>query len=323
MAEKIPFFTFFESFVPPRELRLLLHDARVVGGLLDRENRSMELELESGEEFSEAARSALEQLLQKEYDLRRLTLHIRSAAQAAAKVSNDVLFGKEIKGKGVSMEGLNPKMGNIVVEGKVFASECYETRRPGVWCLTFDMTDNCNSITVRKYLQDKESEKVRDAIKPGMWVRVQGFVELTRDGKDIQLNPQNIMKATHEGRKDTAPRKRVELHLHTRMSNMDALTDTKSVINLAKSWGHPAIAITDHGVAQAFPDAWHNNKGIKILYGMEGYFVNNMDDRIVVHGDADRAFSDEISLEFNVTILYSNFCKNSSFFSQNALFCKL
>ena len=133
MAEKIPFFTFFESFVPPRELRLLLHDARVVGGLLDRENRSMELELESGEEFSEAARSALEQLLQKEYDLRRLTLHIRSAAQAAAKVSNDVLFGKEIKGKIVSMEGLNPKMGNIVVEGKVFASECYETRRPGVW----------------------------------------------------------------------------------------------------------------------------------------------------------------------------------------------
>ena len=294
MAEKIPFFTFFESFVPPRELRLLLHDARVVGGLLDRENRSMELELESGEEFSEAARSALEQLLQKEYDLRRLTLHIRSAAQEAAKVSNDVLFGKEIKGKTVTMEGLNPKMGNVVVEGKVFASECYETRRPGVWCLTFDMTDNCNSITVRKYLQDKESEKVRDAIKPGMWLRVQGFVELTRDGKDIQLNPQNIMKATHEGRKDTAPRKRVELHLHTRMSNMDALTDTKSVINLAKSWGHPAIAITDHGVAQAFPDAWHNNKGIKILYGMEGYFVNNMDDRIVVHGDADRAFSDEI-----------------------------
>ena len=156
MAEKIPFFTFFESFVPPRELRLLLHDARVVGGLLDRENRSMELELESGEEFSEAARSALEQLLQKEYDLRRLTLHIRSAAQAAAKVSNDVLFGKEIKGKTVSMESLNPKMGGVVVEGKVFASECYETRRPGVWCLTFDMTDNCNSITVRKYLQDKE-----------------------------------------------------------------------------------------------------------------------------------------------------------------------
>ena len=294
MAEKIPFFEFFESFVPPRELRLLLHDAVVTGGLLDRENRSMELELLSGEEFPEAARTALEQLLQKQYDLKRLRLNVRSYAAKEAKGGSDILLGKEIKGKAVTMEGLNPKMGGVVVEGKVFASECYETRRPGVWCLTFDMTDYHNSVTVRKYMQAKESEGVRDTIKPGMWLRVQGFVELTRDGKDIQLNPQNIMKITHEGRKDTAPRKRVELHLHTRMSNMDALTDTKSVINLAKSWGHPAIAITDHGVVQAFPDAWHNNKGIKILYGLEGYFVNNMDDRIVVHGDDDRAFSDEI-----------------------------
>ena len=294
MAEKIPFFDFFESFVPPRELRLLLHDACVTGGLLDRENRSMELELESGEEFTDAARGALEQLLQKQYDLRRLTLRVRSASGKDDKGGSDILMGKEIKGKVVSMEGLNPKMGGVVVEGKVFAAECYETRRPGVWCLTFDMTDYKNSVTVRKYLQGKESEKVRDAIKPGMWLRVQGFIELTRDGKDVQLNPQNIVKIGHEGRKDTAPRKRVELHLHTRMSNMDALTDTKSVINLAKSWGHPAIAITDHGVAQAFPDAWHNNKGIKILYGVEGYFVNNMDDRIVVHGGQDQDFADEI-----------------------------
>ena len=294
MADRVPFFEFFENFIPPRELRLLLHGAWVTGGVLERESRSMELEMESGEEIPEAARVALEQLLQKEYQLKRLTLHVRSAAKEAAKTASDVLMGKEIKGKAVSMEGLNPKMGGVVVEGKVFAAECYETRRPGVWCLTFDMTDNRNSVTVRKYMQGKESEGVRDAIKPGMWLKVQGFVELTRDGKDIQINPQNIMKITHESRKDTAVKKRVELHLHTQMSNMDALTNTKSVINLAKSWGHPAIAITDHGVAQSFPDAWHNNKGIKILYGVEGYFVNNMDDRIVVHGAQDREFSDEI-----------------------------
>ena len=103
------------------------------------------------------------------------------------------------------------------------------------------------------------------------------------------------MRIPHEGRKDTYPEKRVELHLHTRMSNMDALTDTASVIKQAISWGHPAIAITDHGVAQAFPDAWHTAKGkIKILYGVEGYFVNNLDDRIAVHGPQDQAFSDEI-----------------------------
>lgn len=128
-----------------------------------------------------------------------------------------------------------------------------------------------------------------------MWLRVQGQPELTRDGKDIQLKPYHIMKVPHEGRKDTAPEKRVELHLHTKMSNMDALTDTAAVIKQAISWGHPAIAITDHGVAQSFPDAWHTAKGkIKILYGVEGYYVNNLDDRIAVHGPQDQNFADEI-----------------------------
>ena len=108
------------------------------------------------------------------------------------------------------------------------------------------------------------------------------------DGKDIQLNPYHIQLAEHTERQDTAPEKRVELHLHTKMSNMDALTDTKEVVQQAIRWGHPAIAITDHGVAQSFPDAWHAaGDKIKILYGVEGYFVNNIDDRVVVHGPQD------------------------------------
>ena len=178
--------------------------------------------------------------------------------------------------------------------GKVFAAELYETRRPGLWCLTFDMTDYAGSVTVRKYMDEKEAKPLNGLINPGMWLRLQGIVELTRDGKDIQLRPLNIMKITHEGRRDTSPEKRVELHLHTRMSNMDALTDTASVIKQAVAWGHPAIAITDHGVVQSFPDAWHNAGKIKILYGVEGYFVNNLDDRVAVHGDLDQSFDEEI-----------------------------
>ena len=111
----------------------------------------------------------------------------------------------------------------------------------------------------------------------------------------MQLNPRDVTEITHEPRMDTAEVKRVELHLHTRMSNMDALTDTGSVVKLAAKWGMPAIAITDHGVAQSFPDAWHAGEGkIKILYGCEGYFVNNIDDRIAIHGHQDIGFSDEI-----------------------------
>ena len=296
MAEKIPFFEFFESFVPPRELRLLLHDTRITGGVLDRENRSMELELESGEVIPDAAQALLRQLLMAHFDLKQLRLSFHDYTKPSKKSGGgEVLMGKEIKGKAVSMEGLNPKMGGVVLEGQVFAAECYETRKPGLWCLTFDMTDYENSVTVRKYMDDKEASSLQNAVNPGMWLRVQGFVELTRDGKDIQIRPVNIVKIGHEGRKDTSPEKRVELHLHTQMSNMDALTNTASAIKQAIAWGHPAIAITDHGVCQSFPDAWHTAKGkIKILYGVEGYFVNNLDDRIVVHGDQDQSFADEI-----------------------------
>ncbi|MBP3493290.1 MAG: PolC-type DNA polymerase III [Oscillospiraceae bacterium] len=297
MAEKTPFFDFFENFVPPRDLRLLLHDVQIIGGALDREARTMELEMESPEEIPEAAQSALSQLLQQEYKLHhvRVIVHVLSAQKGGKGGDNEVLMGKPIRAKAISMEGLNPKMGVAVVEGRVFACECYETRMPGKWCLTFDMTDEHSSVTVRKYGKLEELSGAQKGVAKGVWLRVQGLVELTRDGKDIQINPYHIMKIPHQARQDTAPRKRVELHLHTRMSNMDALTDTASVIKQAIAWGHPAIAITDHGVAQSFPDAWHTAKGkIKILYGVEGYYVNNLDDRIVVHGQKDCAFSDEI-----------------------------
>ena len=293
MCDKIPFFTFFESFVPPRDLGLLLHDACVVGGSMDRAERTMELELTASAPLPEAAVTALRQLLMDQYGLRQLRLHFRTPRPAEDK--SDILMGREIKGKPVPIDGLNPKMGAVVVEGKVFAAECYETRKPGVWRLTFDMTDYRNSVTVTKYMEGKEAQSMQNAVSPGMWLRVQGNVELSRDGKDIQLRPFHIMKIPHKPREDTAPEKRVELHLHTKMSNMDALTDTASVIKQAIAWGHPAIAITDHGVAQSFPDAWHTAKGkIKILYGVEGYFVNNLDDRIAVHGPQDQDFSDEI-----------------------------
>ena len=294
MTDKIPFFDFFDRFLPPRELRLLLHDAAVTGGVLDRDSRTMELEIQCGEMLPGAAQEAVRQLLMQEYDLRQLRLMVHTPQSSGKKSGGEVLMGKPIKGKAIPMVDLNPKMGVIVVEGKVFSAELRETRRPGQWCLTFDMTDYAGSVTVRRYMDEKEAKPLTGLINPGMWLRVQGTIELTRDGKDVQLRPQNIAKTVHEGRKDTSPEKRVELHLHTRMSNMDALTDTASVIKQAVAWGHPAIAITDHGVVQSFPDAWHNAGKIKILYGVEGYFVNNLDDRIAVHGDQDQPFNGEI-----------------------------
>ena len=292
MAERVPFFTLFESFQAPRQLRLLLHDAYVVSGVLDREARTLEVQIESGETLPQAAQDALQQMLAQQYDLHRVLLHFRSDTR---KGESGVLWGKAFTGKLTPIRELNIKQGNAIVEGRVFKSECYETRRKGMWTLNFDLTDENGSVAVRKAMDEKESKMLGSAVSDGMWLRLQGKVELTYDGKDIMLRPVNIMKADHPGRRDDAPEKRVELHLHTQMSSMDALTDVGKVVKQAAAWGHPAIAITDHGTVQAFPKARDAAKGkIKILYGVEGYYVNDLDDRVAVHGGQEQDFDDEI-----------------------------
>ena len=292
MAERVPFFTLFESFQAPRQLRLLLHDAYVVSGVLDREARTLEVQIESGETLPQAAQDALQQMLAQQYDLHRVLLHFRSDTR---KGESGVLWGKAFTGKLTPIRELNIKQGNAIVEGRVFKSECYETRRKGMWTLNFNLTDENGSVAVRKAMDEKESKALGSTVSDGMWLRLQGKVELTYDGKDIMLRPVNIMKADHPGRRDDAPEKRVELHLHTQMSSMDALTDVGKVVKQAAAWGHPAIAITDHGTVQAFPKARDAAKGkIKILYGVEGYYVNDLDDRVAVHGGQEQDFDDEI-----------------------------
>ena len=293
MAERVPFFTLFESFQAPRQLRLLLHDACAVSGVLDREARTLEVQIECGETLPQAAQDALQQMLAQQYDLRRVLLHFRE--MSAQKGDSGMVWGKPFTGKVTPIRELNIKMGNAVVEGRVFKAECYETRRKGMWTLNFNITDEHGSVAVRKAMDEKEAKVLGGAVSDGMWLRIQGKVELTYDGRDIVLRPVNIMKAAHPGRQDNAPEKRVELHLHTQMSSMDALTDVGKVVKQAAAWGHPAIAITDHGTVQAFPKARDAAKGkIKVLYGVEGYYVNNLDDRIAVHGAQDQDFDDEI-----------------------------
>ena len=293
MAERVPFFTLFESFQAPRQLRLLLHDACIISGALDMAGRTLEVQVESSETLPQAAQDALQQMLAQQYDLRQVLLHFCGTGEQ--KGDSGVIWGKTITGKLTPIGELNIKQGSAIVEGRVFKAECYETRRKGMWTLNFNITDERGSVAVRKAMDEKEAKVLGGAINDGMWLRLQGKVELTYDGKDILLRPVNIMKISHTARQDNAPEKRVELHLHTQMSSMDALTDVGKVVKQAAAWGHPAIAITDHGTVQAFPKARDAGKGkIKILYGVEGYYVNNLDDRIAVHGRQDQDFDDEI-----------------------------
>ena len=217
--------------------------------------------------------------------------------------SADTFYGKPFRGSPVPMKDLNMDMGTIIVEGRVFAVDHKELTKRNAWVVKFDITDNTNSIRVSRFLEAKEAKPIIENVTPGAVLCVQGKLIEDRFENEMVLKPYAIMPGTMPKRKDTAVNgKRVELHLHTTMSNMDALTDTGAAVKQAAAWGHRAIAITDHGVVQSFPDAMKaaskakvagTDENIKILYGCEGYYVNDVDDRIVVHGSQDITFDQE------------------------------
>ena len=232
---------------------------------------------------------------------------------------SDTFYGKPFRGNPVPMSELNLDMGAVIVEGRVFNVEHKELKKRNAWVIGFDMTDNTNSIHINRFLEAGEAKPILENVQVGSVLKVQGRLELNRYDNEMVLKPYAMMPGSMPKRKDTAEgMKRVELHLHTIMSNMDALTDTAAAIKQAAAWGHKAIAITDHGCCQSFTDALHTVEGkkppkvagtdetIKILYGCEGYYVNDVDDRIVVHGQQDMSFGEEfVAFDLETTGLSS------------------
>ena len=191
----------------------------------------------------------------------------------------------------VPMNTLELDMGIVVVEGDVFATDHKELTRRNAWVVNFDITDYTSSIRVNKFMPGDEGKPIVEGVSPGMHLKIAGRLNINRFDNDMVLEPLAIETAEKQTVKtDDAPEKRVELHLHTRMSAMDALTDTKDVIKRAISWGHPAIAITDHGVAQSFPDAFNaSGDKIKAILGVEAYYINDVDERLTSPRDLDQA----------------------------------
>ena len=225
----------------------------------------------------------------------------------AAPAASETFYGKPFRGNVVPMKDLNLDMGSVVVEGKVFAVEHKELKKRNAWVVNFDMTDNSGSIRINRFMEAGEAKPVLENVKPGSVLRVQGKLMINQFDNELVLKPFSMMPGSPmPKRKDTTPgMKRVELHLHTTMSNMDALTDTKAAVKQAAAWGHRAVAITDHGCVHSFPDALHAVEGkgaakiagtdeiIKVLYGCEGYYVNDVDGRQIVTGGNDMTFDSE------------------------------
>ncbi|MBP3538511.1 MAG: PolC-type DNA polymerase III [Oscillospiraceae bacterium] len=195
------------------------------------------------------------------------------------------LYGRATKQKPIPMSSVNLESGKVTIEGDVVAVTSRSLQRGG-GVLCFDITDRTNSVRVSRYLRADDDKSILDKISVGDHLTVQGEVTYSKYDDDLVMDPRSITKGKKFVRTDDAEEKRVELHLHTRFSAMDALTDPAAVVARAAYWGMPAIAVTDHGVAQAFPDMWKAGKkhGVKIIYGLEGYYYNDMDGNSAVMG---------------------------------------
>ncbi len=187
--------------------------------------------------------------------------------------ANIVLYGKEFKGTARLLQDIVEEERQVIVEGEVCEAET-RLLKSGRQLLTFGITDKTNSIGCKIFFEEGQGSI---KVAQGDWLMVRGPVQFDRYTTELTLMARDVMSILPKRSEDNAEEKRVELHLHTQMSEMDGLSSVQSLIKRASEWGHEAIAITDHGVVQAYPDAIDAGRkyGVKVILGMEGYLVDD------------------------------------------------
>ena len=206
------------------------------------------------------------------------------------------LFGSLVKGRPKAIKDCLPEDGEVVVWGDVFSLETRASKDGRYSIINFNITDYTSSYPVKVFGEKKKCEDLVANLKDGKTVLVRGAINMDTYMHTYLINARAVTEIEKIEKQDNAPEKRVELHLHTNMSAMDGMTSAKELVSRAIAWGHKAIAITDHGVVQAFPEACNTaaKAGIKIIYGMEGYLVD--DDAF--YDDYGFGVDDEIPSEY-------------------------
>lgn len=220
----------------------------------------------------------------------------------------DVLFGKDFEDETIEIVTIQQEMGEVAIRGQVRAMEVRELRNEKR-LLTMEITDFTDTISAKIFLradQAEQADELAKVLKKGAFIKLKGVTNIDRFDSQLSIGSVRGIKKCADfrgGRADTYPQKRVELHCHTKMSDMDGVSEAKALVKQAHKWGHPAIAITDHGAVQAFPDANHVIEDIdrayrdaykvehpeiskeelnqisapfKVLYGVEGYLVDDL-----------------------------------------------
>ena len=278
----------FEVEENSEEYKAAIQDAQEK---INREN------LQKAAEFYQEEVETAEKREEKHAENTTVEIEVREGKFATPQIiqsSIRPLYGRSIRGKMIPISSISGDSGKIVVWGDVFDIEKKVTKSGDKNIFTIDITDYTGSTTAKVFNSIKESAVI-DNIKKGDTIVVQGDVEYDKYAGELVVNARSIGTAQKVKVVDNAEKKRVELHMHTNMSQMDAVTSAGDLVNRAYQWGHKAVAITDHGVAQAFPDAMKaadkinkDEEKIKIIYGVEAYFMDDLVES--VKGDADTGF---------------------------------
>ena len=227
----------------------------------------------------------------------------------------DVIYGRDFEEDAIPIEDIIGEIGEVVIRGKIIHFDSREIKNEKT-ILMFDVTDFTDTMTIKMFARNDQVAEITAGIKVGAFVKLKGVTMVDKFDSELTIGSLAGIKKIPDfttSRSDNSLRKRVELHCHTKMSDMDGVSEAKDIVKRAYKWGHPAIAITDHGVVQSFPDAnhvwedlWKEEKNkrkeagdpnpdkqdfFKIIYGMEAYLVDDLKE--IVTGDGGQDFSSD------------------------------
>ena len=212
----------------------------------------------------------------------------------------DVIYGRDFEEEAMPIEEIIGEMGEVVIRGRVIRADKREIKNERM-ILMFDVTDYTDTMTVKFFVHNEQASEITNVMKEGVFVKIKGMTMMDRFDHELTIGSLAGIKKIPDfttSREDRSVRKRVELHCHTKMSDMDGVSEAKDIVKRAYKWGHPAIAITDHGVVQSFPDANHvwedlwkaeknrckeagepapdKQRFFKVIYGVEAYLVDDL-----------------------------------------------
>lgn len=203
----------------------------------------------------------------------------QNASIETLRPKSKIIIGKPFRGTPKPIREIVQDGGTVVVEGDICRLETKELRSERyAFLLTLHITDYEDTIECRFFIGESNRKKARTSFKIGDSVRVKGEAQYNKYAREIVITGRDAVLVSREYRTDNEIEKRIELHAHTRFSALDGVAPVDSLIRKAAQWGHSAIAITDHGVVQAFPEAFEASRetGVKVIYGMEGYLIDDL-----------------------------------------------